>query len=779
MASELAIRITAQDSASGVLGTLQGALGGLAGAFTAPMKGILSLGQGIGMLGVAVGGLSTLASTVGSVASSMVSGNAEFERYETQFGVLLKSSDAAKQRLSELAEFGAKTPFELPELVRADKVLTAFGLHSETTAAKFGVSGDQILKTIGDVASGTGTSFEELSVTFGKFASGSTGDAIARFQELGIATKEEMASWGLQFSKTGELLTPANEAFGILEKNVRAKFGGMMDAQSNTFEGMVSNLQDWMGQTKRTLMAPVFEVLKDKLAGVLQLLNSPQAKAALDSIGQTLAKGVAWAVDAVGWLSDKVGKLIGYLSPDNKTDVMREWFGDAGPIIDNVVRGVKDIVGAITGLVQTGDARGFVGKIFGPDALVTFDRVSYLVGMITTGLGRLGAGLGEAFGMLMKGDLGGAINKLIGSEGQWLGVLGNVGQTILGWIVELWPGVQAQLTVWLGQLWAWVQAQAPVIAAQLQAWGQAFIAWIGPMIPPFLAQLGALATQLWGWIQAQFPVLVDQFSSWASALGAWLVPAATEFLTKWPTMLDGILNTIGEAAGPILEAVGNWLVDAGVWLLKNLPNILIALAGIVGAIVLFIAETGLVLGEKILLHWIPALISWVAKAIEKLLPALGDLLLALGTWFVNTAAPEIGRQGLKLGTQLVTSLIDGLKDLGTRLMATISDAVRSIKIDIGPFHLSAAGFRIDAPDIGKAVTTALGGNAAGTEYWRGGPTWVGERGPEIVNLPQGSQVISNDRASAGNTITINVTTTGDPASTANAVSNAIRSMGLA
>lgn len=40
----------------------------------------------------------------------------------------------------------------------------------------------------------------------------------------------------------------------------------------------------------------------------------------------------------------------------------------------------------------------------------------------------------------------------------------------------------------------------------------------------------------------------------------------------------------------------------------------------------------------------------------------------------------------------------------------------------------------------------IGNNAGGTDNWRGGPTWVGENGPEIVNLPQGSQVIPNNVA---------------------------------
>ena len=36
-----------------------------------------------------------------------------------------------------------------------------------------------------------------------------------------------------------------------------------------------------------------------------------------------------------------------------------------------------------------------------------------------------------------------------------------------------------------------------------------------------------------------------------------------------------------------------------------------------------------------------------------------------------------------------------------------------------------------------------GGNAAGTDSWRGGWSWVGENGPELLRLPQGTQVMSN------------------------------------
>ncbi len=46
----------------------------------------------------------------------------------------------------------------------------------------------------------------------------------------------------------------------------------------------------------------------------------------------------------------------------------------------------------------------------------------------------------------------------------------------------------------------------------------------------------------------------------------------------------------------------------------------------------------------------------------------------------------------------------------------------------------------------------VGRNADGTDYWPGGLTWVGERGPELVSLPQGSRVYSaEDSRSMGGT----------------------------
>jgi len=55
--------------------------------------------------------------------------------------------------------------------------------------------------------------------------------------------------------------------------------------------------------------------------------------------------------------------------------------------------------------------------------------------------------------------------------------------------------------------------------------------------------------------------------------------------------------------------------------------------------------------------------------------------------------------------------------------------------------------------FGQLSAFRVGNNADGTDNWRGGPTWVGERGPEILNLPRGSQVIPNHKI-GGTSVTL-------------------------
>jgi len=63
----------------------------------------------------------------------------------------------------------------------------------------------------------------------------------------------------------------------------------------------------------------------------------------------------------------------------------------------------------------------------------------------------------------------------------------------------------------------------------------------------------------------------------------------------------------------------------------------------------------------------------------------------------------------------------------------------------GLFGMIASAF-MGPPGSGSlAGNSGVGHNAAGTDDWRGGLTWAGEGGPELISLPRGSRIASADR----------------------------------
>ena len=291
-------------------------------------------------------GINAVTGSIGGLVQGMVGGNAEFEQYQQRFEVLLKSADAAKQRLAELADFGAKTPFDLPEVVRADTILQGFGLHAEDTAKKFGFSGSEIRRIAGDVASGSGASFEQIAGYLGKFSAGATGEAIMRFQELGIVTREQLAKMGVEFDKSGTLTSPLPAAMTALLKVMNEKYNGMMAKQSKTFTGMSSNLRDWVGKTLRTVGQPIFDKLTDGLSSLLDFLDSPAVKGAIDTFSGWLKTGIDTAVNAVNSLlktlkDSPIAKTINNIVQDIKENGLG---GAISKWINNAVDTIKDPV---------------------------------------------------------------------------------------------------------------------------------------------------------------------------------------------------------------------------------------------------------------------------------------------------------------------------------------------------------------------------------------------------------------------------------------------------
>lgn len=92
---------------------------------------------------------------------------------------------------------------------------------------------------------------------------------------------------------------------------------------------------------------------------------------------------------------------------------------------------------------------------------------------------------------------------------------------------------------------------------------------------------------------------------------------------------------------------------------------------------------------------------------------------------------------------------------------------------------TAAGARANAPSPNP------GHNARGTSNWRGGPTWVGEEGPELLDVPSGARIRSTPQSmralgGGGTVINVNISAgVGDPVAIGREVTKALRAFGQA
>lgn len=105
---------------------------------------------------------------------------------------------------------------------------------------------------------------------------------------------------------------------------------------------------------------------------------------------------------------------------------------------------------------------------------------------------------------------------------------------------------------------------------------------------------------------------------------------------------------------------------------------------------------------------------------------------------LNSASATLGSA---LSTAFADAIVDGknLNDVLNNLLKTIEKAaINSVFASV--FNAPASGGLSPFASIMKSI---IPGFAGGTDYAPGGPAWVGERGPELVNLPRGSQVIPN------------------------------------
>jgi hypothetical protein len=158
------------------------------------------------------------------------------------------------------------------------------------------------------------------------------------------------------------------------------------------------------------------------------------------------------------------------------------------------------------------------------------------------------------------------------------------------------------------------------------------------------------------------------------------------------------------------------------------------------------------LGDKVVTEEQTRVIDEFAAAFGRASEAMENARSPLATFGRDSA--NLGKQLNTFAATSLDSMTNALADVVTHTKTAaeaFSAMARSILNDLakiairqsitGPIAKAFGG--LDLFNVGGGV----GNNASGTDNWRGGPTWVGENGPEILNVPRGSQIIPNNIAS--------------------------------
>lgn len=670
---------------------------------------------GAAKLGLAVTGIKGLADGVAGLGHTLLGGVADFETYTTQFSVLLKGTDdlsvgteRAKQRIGELSQFAAKTPFELPEVVKAGKVLEAFGLQGEKSMKRFGMSTTDVMSLVGDAAAGSGANFEELSVTFGKFVSGATGESLARLQELGIVTKEQLAMKGIKFDSAGSLKSSVDDTFKVMTDIIKAKSGGMMEAQSQTFSGMLSNLSDWKDSTIRTLAAPIFDKVKGGLTDLLTFLNKPETMGAINGFAQGLANGIGKGFDAISMAGGKVKTVLddvgtaikpfadyfmAVLTPGQELDTTLS-------AIPEPLRNIADTIG--------GPLATVVDNVIGPlvqpfqQLFATIQSGEDPVMAITDLMANLGINLqpiGEMVSNIMP-TFQALFEQLVGYAQERMNALMNIFMSVLGIIVGFWQTNGQSIMDTATLVFNTALEVISTVMAAVQQVVMTVLGVVAEFMQEHSTEIQGIMTMAWQTIQTVIGGAID-------VIKTIILPALTmiaQFIADHATQIKGVLDGawtaikgIVEGAMNIIQGIvktvtsaihGDW---SGAWdgIKQIVDGVWTAIKGIIDG-ALKIVQNLLKVGVDALKPiWEGAwngIKDFFGKAWDFLtgdLPKrLAQMATDLGNWLINTAKDMPGK-ALDVGKGILDGImsgINGLKDkLFDGLKNGISGAVDAVK----------------------------------------------------------------------------------------------------
>lgn len=263
-------------------------------------------------MNIAIGGWS-----IGKFVNQMMQVRGQFQQTEMAFKTMLQSEEKADALMKQLIRTASVTPFGVEDVTEGAKQLLAFNVAAEDV--------NKTLIGLGDVAAGMGLNLKDLVMLYGTTIAKGKMDTMDLYQFLnrGIPIADEIAKvMGLDVTnaikevqkqiKAGKV---TSDIFIQAMQSMTAegsKFGGLMEAQSKTITGQISNIEDAIEQMFNELGKSQESVINAGLGVVSYLAENWKSVGNAVMVAATAYgsyKAVLMTVNALQVLNTKVLRL--------------------------------------------------------------------------------------------------------------------------------------------------------------------------------------------------------------------------------------------------------------------------------------------------------------------------------------------------------------------------------------------------------------------------------------------------------------------------------------
>jgi tape measure domain-containing protein len=212
-----------------------------------------------------------------SFVSELVNVRGEFEQLGVAFRTMLGNKEQADKLMAQSVQLAATTPFKLSDVATGAKQLLAYGTAAEKIP--------DTLKMLGNVASGVSAPLQDIVYLYGTLQT--QGRAYTRdilqFTSRGIPIIGELAKqFGVTTSQVQELVEAGKVGFPQIQKAFQTMtaqggmFFNLMEEQSKTVTGMLSNLGDAFDMMLNNIGQSNEGIIKDSIVGLTTLVKHYQ-----------------------------------------------------------------------------------------------------------------------------------------------------------------------------------------------------------------------------------------------------------------------------------------------------------------------------------------------------------------------------------------------------------------------------------------------------------------------------------------------------------------------